>query len=260
MSEFSNVSLSEIGITEGIMPIRQSLILHLMATTGLFDSNTGGSPVTTNGAYVKRWEDQSGAGNHFVNYGGNGPALITSAQNSLPIVRFVVNLMYGSTFFNTASSSFFVAFKNNDQTDGSYIFCSGNTRYIGIVTRSTYNASGRDRFTLAQTDGVISGGGPNGTLGKLAFSGGSAGSNFIVGSCFGFPGVPDIARLNGVAGGNVATPLYQDSNFSFNDIGKLSAPCTINADIGEILIYDRVLGESERQLTELYLRYKWAAY
>ena len=168
--------------------------------------------------------------------------------------------MYGSTFFNTASSSFFVAFKNNDQTDGSYIFCSGDTKYIGIVTRSTYSASGRDRFTLAQTDGNISGGGPNGTLGKLAFSGGSAGSNFIIGSCFGFPGVPDIARLNGVAGGNVVTPLYQNDSFLTNAIGKVSAPCTINADIGEILVYDRVLGESERQLTELYLRYKWAAY
>ena len=240
MSRFSNVSLSAISITEEIMPIRQNLLLHLVATTGLFDSDTGGSPVTTNGAYVKRWEDQSGAGNHVINYAGNGPELITPAQNSLPIVRFVGNLMYGSTFFNTASSSFFVAFKNNDQTDGSYIFCSGDTRYIGIVTRSTYSASGRDRFTLAQTDGNISGGGPDGTLGKLAFSGGSAGSNFIV--------------------GNVATPLYQNDSFSTNAIGKVSAPCTINADIGEILVYNRVLNESERQLTELYLRYKWAAY
>ena len=59
------------------------------ATQGLFDSTTGGNPVTTNGSQIARWEDQSGNGWHLTQAtSGSRPTLTTSALNAKNGVTF----------------------------------------------------------------------------------------------------------------------------------------------------------------------------
>jgi hypothetical protein len=59
------------------------------ATQGLFDATTGGNAVTTNGASIARWEDQSGNGWHLTqSTAGSRPTLTTSALNSKNGVTF----------------------------------------------------------------------------------------------------------------------------------------------------------------------------
>jgi hypothetical protein len=49
------------------------------ATQGLFDATTGGNAVTTNGASIARWEDQSGNGWHLTqSTAGSRPTLTTN--------------------------------------------------------------------------------------------------------------------------------------------------------------------------------------
>jgi hypothetical protein len=261
MSAFSNVSLSEIGINAIPIPIRDANFqLHLIATTGIFNSVTGGTAVTTAGGIVKRWEDQSGS-----NSGTNravqsstalAPILVLNAQNSLPALRFTSDVLelIGESV-GGLNCSIFVVFKNNDATNGSLLFSSTAAPsiggYIGVITNSSYNADGRDKFVFAEDDNG------NGNSGKLAFSGGSAGSNYIIGSCFVSTSSAGVARLNGVAGVNVGTVNSADI---FIYLGGNISPYELKADIGEILCYNRLLDESERLATEQYLKSKWAVY
>ena len=65
------------------------LQLWLDATTGLFDATSGGSPVTTDGATVARWEDQSGSGYHVTQATlASRPVLKTGIRNSKNAIRF----------------------------------------------------------------------------------------------------------------------------------------------------------------------------
>ena len=65
------------------------LQLWLDATKGLFDATSGGSPVTTDGATVARWEDQSGSGYHVTqSTSANRPVLKTGIRNSKNAIRF----------------------------------------------------------------------------------------------------------------------------------------------------------------------------
>lgn len=260
MSAFSNVSLSQIGINAVPIPIRDAnLVLHLIATTGLFDSVSGGSPVTTNGATVKRWEDQSGSNNHATQSSpALAPILVQNAKNSLPILRFTSDVLELAAHVGGQNCSIFAVFKNNDATDGSLLFSSTAAPsiggYIGVITNSSYNVDGRDKFIFAEDDNG------NGNSGQLAFSGGSAGSNYIIGSCFvnsSSPTSAGVARLNGVAGVNVGTVNSADI---FIYLGGNISPYELKADIGEILCYNRLLDESERLATEQYLKSKWAVY
>jgi hypothetical protein len=59
------------------------------ATQGLFNATSGGNAVTTNGASIARWEDQSGNGWHLTqSTAGSRPTLTTSALNSKNGVTF----------------------------------------------------------------------------------------------------------------------------------------------------------------------------
>lgn len=75
----------------GFVPtdLGSQLKLWVKADTGLYDATSGGSLVTTDGAAVARWEDQSGNGNHLTQATGTKqPLLKTSLLNGLPIIRF----------------------------------------------------------------------------------------------------------------------------------------------------------------------------
>ena len=232
------------------------LQLWLDATTGLFDATSGGSAVTTDGSAVARWEDQSGNGRHATQgTSNNRPVLKTAIKNGKNVLRFdgsndlfsLASTIGGSAF------TFITAWKNSDAVTGSMlIWSTGNpyARYVGIVTDSSYNADGRDKFTLSQNDNG------SGNSGSLAFSGGSAGSNFIIGSCVN-TGSAGTAWLNNQSGVNVGTI---SGSFTFNLIGGYGFGYELHGDVCEIIAYNSALSDSNRLLVEGYLNTKWSVY
>jgi hypothetical protein len=91
------------------------LQLWLDATTGLFDSASGGSAVTTDGSAVARWEDQSGNGRHFKQATSNNrPVLKALIQNNKNIIRFDGSndfLEMDTAFNGLTSASYYVVLK-----------------------------------------------------------------------------------------------------------------------------------------------------
>jgi hypothetical protein len=264
MSILANVSLSGVSFSAPNTPIAQNLSAHYVATTGLFNSITGGTAVT-NGGTIKRWEDQKDGPKNNLSFptlitppfftSASAPALINDVKNGLPVVRFSSDVLIFDSGTPSSVGSMFFVMKNNDSTNGSLLLADGfapPNRYVGIITNSAYNVNGRDKFIMADDDDTH-----DGLSGDLAFSGGSAGSNFIVGSCFYNQtlGV-GVARLNGVSGITVGNPARGGGSIFLG--GDETYP--LNADIGEILIYNRLLTEYERTLNEDYLRRKWAVY
>ena len=120
------------------------LQLWLDATRGLFDATSGGSPVTTDGASVARWEDQSGnSRNASQATSGNRPILKTSVQGGKNGIRFdgINDFMATSSFAHSVPLTLFLACKRLSNTgssgDFNRIIEHGSNDGTAIVTRAT---------------------------------------------------------------------------------------------------------------------------
>jgi hypothetical protein len=115
--------------------------LWLDAEKGLYDSVTGGSLVTTNGATIARWEDQGPLKNHFSQAtAGSRPTLLNNAFNGKKGVSFLSKFMRIASDttvgdWGTQNNLFIYAvFKFNSSSTASYeniIMRSGG--YSGTV-------------------------------------------------------------------------------------------------------------------------------
>ena len=248
-------SIAEISIKNNLAPFFNGLVLSLTAEAGLFTSISGGSPTTIDGSIIARWEDQSGQNNHATqSTSGERPILKTNIKNGLPVIRFDSDSMVFTSSISGSAYSVFIVCANSDPTNGSIIFKTGSPgTYIGIITQSSYNANGRNKFILATDDQG------SGNSGSLAFSGGTAGSNFIVGSCLKGTSVASggIAYLNNTSGINVGTI---SGSQTYTQLGGYGGTLNLKADIAEIAVFNRVVSEQERLAVENYLKNKWAIY
>jgi hypothetical protein len=252
---FGNAVFGTTIINDDSRLILDGLILSLVATSGLYDATSGGSLVTADGSAVARWEDQSGNSNHATqSTSSERPVLKTNIKNGLPIIRFDSDSMIFTSSIARSEYSVFIVCANSDATNGSIIFKTGSpATYIGIITQSSYNVNGRNKFILSGSDNG------SGNSGSLAFSGGTAGSNFIVGSCLRGASVANggIAYLNNVSGTNVGTI---SGSQTYTGLGGYGSSLNLKGDIGEIAVYNRCVTESERLVIETYLKSKWAVY
>lgn len=83
--------------SSSITPAAQSLVLTLSGLKGwydpsasgvLFSADTAGSEVTSNGGSVYRMQDLSGNGHHLKTFGAAAPTLVTSASNGKSVLAF----------------------------------------------------------------------------------------------------------------------------------------------------------------------------
>jgi hypothetical protein len=252
---FGTASLGTMTVAGKASLIVDGLILSLMATSGLYDATSGGSLVTTDNSAVARWEDQSGNSNHATqSTSGLRPILKTSIKNGLPVIRFDSDSMVFASSIGGSEYSVFIVCANSDPDDGSIIFkTSSAATYIGIITDTGYNVNGRNKFILAGNDAG------SGGSGSLAFSGGTAGSNFIVGSCLRGASVANggIAYLNNVSGINVGTI---SGSQTYTGLGGYGSGLDLKGDIGEIAVYNRAVTNNERLIIESYFNEKWGVY
>jgi hypothetical protein len=241
------------------------LWLDASAPETLFDSTTGGSLVAADGG-VARWEDKSGNARHFTqSTSGNRPLRKTGQQNGLGTLLFAAgavasrgdDILIGSDFGDYLqsgqSATVFVVFKtltsdvrheliNKQDASGGWRFLVESDNKVKLFFDD--NSGGRTTVETASTVSTSS-------YSVLVFkaSGGSLSSAAIYKNGASLPvsasgsvqSVDDNSAAVEVGGGTSGGVIYD----------------SLNGDIGEIIIYNAALSDTDRASVESYLIAKW---
>ena len=229
------------------LTVRNGLQLWLDAndSTTLFTNNdcaTGGSP--SNGNSIACWKDKSGTGNHAI--AGTAPTYTTGAQNSKAVLTFdgastyltssTLTLPTTASIFAVASPGATSGFKNIITNNLNFFLGAGNGAANYFASFYGNNAAW----------GTSSDHGASGAM--------SSGSYYVLGSIT--DGVNDYSYINGTA-----LTMRANAMTSFSDgyiIGSSAASSQYwDGTIGEILIYNTALSNSDRLSIQTYLGIKW---
>jgi hypothetical protein len=223
--------------------------------------------VTTDGANVTVWADQSGNGNNATARTGNA-TLVSSVINGNPVLRFdgTANLITNNFFahnWNTpitiiAVSKASASTVRGEQPTARYIV--GVTNIGGYIFGLSYGGYQTENPNFSNSYGISYVGGsdiesdPMGENEKRIAStinNGSEISFFLDGNLVG------TADPESRSGGNNSTGAFSiGSDVVLNAIDNYFCVC----DIAEIIIYNRALTTIERQQIESYLNTKYAIY
>lgn len=227
------------------------LSLWLKADAGLYDAAVGGNPVTTNGANVLRWEDQSGNGTHMTAAAGppSYPTLAINAVNGFPALSFVraneQRLGRSSSSPPTVPFSAFAAFRssatsnqnvlavtNGTTGSASWGLFRANSAAIGLYT----STSGNLLSTLVYTNGIWT------VVSAVA----AASNNRKV-------------WANGANHAAQSTSASAPAGLSQWTVGSwVSGADGLDGHIGELVVYSGGLSDANRQAVENYLISKYA--
>lgn len=232
----------------------QGLKLWLKADAGLFQDTAGTIPAVNNNDPVALWQDQSGNNNHFsTSVSGQRPLLKTAVQNGLPAVQ---------------------GDGSNDQLSGNAPVLGGNKRTIFVVVKAETNTAEDVWFDLGNR---AAGSGRGMSVGNLYLSGGKFGvrnqngNRFWVGTASPTAYSIVTVRLNGSDTpdleawiNGVALTVYSTNNQVFNTVGpaylfrdSTSSPSYSSSAIGELLVYEGALSDTDKALVEGYLASRW---
>lgn len=194
----------------------------------------------SDGDSIGSWTDQEGSDDLTQGTNSDKPTLKTGQINGNQVLRFDGSSDYMQT--TTAESysqpnNIFIAFEfQSHNTDG-----TNNYIFDGNASRESLSNDGSENWTIFAGSSVTSSGGVDNNT--HIFSGlynGSSSTGRIDGSQV-LSGDAGSNALNGVT---VGTYAGADSNFG-------------NVDIGEVIIYDADLSDSDRDAVESYLADKW---
>lgn len=221
------------------------ITFSLDAALGLFDATSGGSSVVTDGATVKRWEDQSGNSRHFIQ-ATSTPILQTSGgPNSLPWLLFdntgkwmdcdsAIPPVDGITAFVVAKFT----------STAGYHFLLGQQR-IDLSTAVMRPFEIRTNLG-ATSETFIEGGMGNGIGGASAALGAATWGLF---TCM-HDTVRSSVRLNGTAALPSVTSHWGGTDGNRWRIGARESGTNLNGGLAEVRYYNRLLTLLEIQAIE----------
>lgn len=206
------------------------------------------STITQVAGSVSQWNDKSGNVNNATQgTGANQPVTGSLTINSL-------NAMY----FQSANSRFMTLTSRISRTGGYTIFSPLTVGNSGATTALTgMSGSGTAGFSLSFNTTL------NPRIVKAGVSVPLVGTNplsastpAIVSAITSFGASPQNALYtNGVANGsNTTDPAY---TADFNSIGNTASTQYLDARVGEIIVYTRILSVQEHDLIGSYLAAKW---
>ena len=230
--------------------------------TTLYDSDVGGSLVTTDGSAIARWEDKSGKGRHLTQPIVNKrPVLKTGIKNGKNVLEFDGvddNMSLLNGFANSSNSTFaFMVFRHNSVVqNGSAAYRLANISFNGTNNRC-YMGSGSSWSNII-----------GGNFGDISWNANNALRTtqavtldwFNMG--FGRNNDADAQIwLNGVLRAS-GTPNNGESTTQYVSIGGSDAPniTYLNGYIAEFIIYSAPLETQDRENIENYLNEKWSIY
>lgn len=208
------------------------------------------STITLSGSNVTQWNDKSGNGRNGTVTGTVG--YTTGAINGNNVLSFTgtssTYIRGSASLTGTQMTSFAVCTLNSASTQFARIIS------LGIPTAPDYNsASYLAPILRSGTDALMYSFRNSGTTNSLAIS-----YDVPFSACSVYDGATGTFYVNGTGStavastGTFAITTYQIGN-------SLTEESTSNyyGNIGEIIIFNRYLGKSERQLIEGYLAQKW---
>ena len=235
------------------------LQLWLDATKGLFDATSGGNPVTTDGATIARWEDQSGSGYHVTqSTSANRPVLKTGIRNSKNAIRFDGSndgLVSANIADNnlSAMTCFVVAYIAGlgGNSLGRY-FGRGNQRiWISNGNRSTNQLFVHPPGSLLEL-------GHETALSSIATSNWYLSSGRWDGGTSYLTNVSQRINKSASTIGNVQTfELASAANTTYFIGNRTALDRGFNGDIAELIIYNQALTTEQIDSVESYLSAKW---
>jgi hypothetical protein len=229
------------------------LALWLDATSGLFDATSGGSPVTTDGASVARWEDRSGNGrNASQATSGNRPILKTSVQNGKNGIRFdgIDDCMATNSFDHSVPLTLFLACKRlsntGSQSDFNRIVEHGANTGLAIITRPVTN---RIAYQYSTSEPADSGVDP-GTDTKIY--------EMFVDSSLPRNVTFRVNNANQTTASRLGTPV---TPATFNLVQFITnGSFNANVEIYELCYYNNLITDSDRDNVRNYLNSKWSIF
>ena len=263
------------------LPVISGLQLWLDAAdpSTLFDATSGGSLVAADGG-VARWEDKSGNSRHATqSTGANRPVRKTAQKNNLDTILFDGSNDSLSISGSNSSLKFLHSTQNT-------IFCvvrcgtSANPNYRGAILDTTANGSSfgpgitltyDDRTSASRNDllnfdlwndSVL----PDPYVGLEASNNTLTANTYLALTLAIDPTTGTAAnrikhRINGgaAAGSNTFTGTLSTANskgsFTIGAIGDGTQP--FSGNIGELILYNSALSNTDRALVENYLIAKW---
>lgn len=227
------------------------LALWLDATKGLFDATSGGNSVTTDGAAVARWEDQSGNSRNASQATSNSrPILKTAVQNGKNGIRFdgINDFMATGSFAHSVPLTLFLVCKrlstSGSEGDFNRIIEHGSNDGTAIVTRTT----GLIEYQYATNEGVNSAVNP-GTDTKVYeyFVDSSAPRNLTF-------RVNNGNQTTATRSQTPATPAA----FNLSRFG--GGGFHTNIEVYELCYYNIKISDSDRTKVRDYLNFKWSIF
>jgi len=234
--------------------------------TTVFDATTGGS-LPADGASVARIEDKSGSGFHLTQgTSANRPVRQTAEQNSLDVLEFTrasETYLSRSTVpiaKNVGGLTIAAVYRENT--------AAGATHYIMHVARGTDNGA-RATLFLSPNENKLGSGGRR--LDADAFIDAASAANalsnnqwYVGVAVHNFTGSELEVFANGT---NVATnsSYHAGGNTSNTDASSIAIGTNTNAtasfslqgQVGEVVIVDAALSQTDREKLEGYLAHKW---
>ena len=238
------------------------LHLWLKADAGVLEA---ASDPAEDGDNVWRWEDQSGQSNHANQTTvADQPSYHTSVQNSLPVVRFAsastefldvahaVALNYANSGDTGRAKTYFVAMEYTTETG--MVWSQGSSSSPGgwggfLGSNEVYNFSydtSNGSFGRIENDGDINSGAW--LVLTIVYDGGLNPTSWKV-------YLNDTQVDDANLGTTKSDVKYETNDFS---IGRRNnAANHLNADIGELVVYDSELSAADQTLVVDYLKNKW---
>lgn len=238
-------------------------------TSTLFDSNIGGSNVTTNSTAIGRWQDKTGNGRNFIQATSNNrPILLTNQLNSKPVISFDgINDVLASSSSTTngllrgvSGISIFAVRKTKSTVstaESTFIAYSNLTTtrlHLNVGATDSSNLSFRRINTDANTS--VAGGNNTATVNSFGLYEAVINFNSAVKTASNYKNGTLLSENTNLTSTGSTAAVAGNSGIGGAPGGSLWA----DVDIAEIIIYGAALTTTQRQQVESYLNSKWAIY
>jgi hypothetical protein len=211
-------------------------------TSTLFDSNTGGNIITSNGATIGRWEDKSGNGkNATQSSAGVRPTFATNIQNKLNSIRFDGTKYFSAIDTSSTTSAFIICvFKIDNDPPTSNDFA-------GHPLGTSADANSH----LPWTDGTIY----DATFTNLRKTTNNPANNLTSFTMYSVESQANswISKIN-------SNQFYTTNTNTFQNQSLFTSFFLVKGYIGEIISYSPIPSASDIIKIQNYLNNKWRIY
>jgi hypothetical protein len=221
-----------------------SLWLDANDSSTLFNSNTGGDRVTTDGTAIGRWEDKSGNSRHALqSTAGVRPTLKLNGQNRLSLIRMDGTQYFSAINTSAATSAFAICIFKIDNDPPTANILAGHP----LGTISSLNSH------LPWTDGTIY----DATFTNARKTTSNPSQNLTNLTMYSVESISSFweSKINSTSFYSTVSNVFQNT-----DIFQNSATYFLKGFIGEIIVYSPIPSLTNILKIQNYLNNKWKIY